>query len=132
MEKCCSSPYSFCFKNAGCFVNLYLRIPSTYEGQYITTTIRKGSIFSPTAITISLEVIDGWAKIETAAVPQAFFNSYGGIYTFTYTDGISPEPIEFIARDGKIYHSYSAEFEINNQTYEYTYLNPIDETYPNP
>lgn len=132
MEKCCSSPYSFCFKNAGCFVNLYLRIPPTFEGDMITVTIRKGSIFSPAAITLSLDIIDGWVKIETAEIPQSFFNSYGGIYTFTYTDGINPEPIEFIARDGKIYNSYSAEFEINNQTYEYTYLNPIDETYPNP
>lgn len=119
-----------CAKNAGCFENLYLRIPSKYEGQYITTTIRKGSVFSPTAIILSTEIIDGWAKIETIAVPQGFFNSYGGIYTFTYTDGVSPEPIEFMAKDGQVYHSYSTEFQFNKQPYDFAYLNPLDETTP--
>lgn len=124
MEKCCSNPYYDCDRWLGCFIELAVRVPDSYQEPYITFRLSKWIGKTLTA-KIKLVVSTGWAVIDTTALPEGFLNPYTGAYKIEFLDN-NGIPYPFVAKNGNTYLSASFDIMPSSTTDEIAQLNFID------
>ena len=124
MQKCCANPYYDCTSLESCFENLAVRLPLNYEGASITLKFTKQGSTNLVVRNTEL-VVDGWAVVNIETLPQAFFNSFAGMYEieFVYAAGST---LTFIAKDGSPYTSAAFSFDTTQSLSETVQLNIFD------
>lgn len=107
MAICCNKCYPICTPYPGCSSALFIHVPPSYAGDYITVNINKPGV----NVTMQqlLPIDGGIVQPELSGDFGNFLNPWGGQYTLYFTDPTTNEQIIFTAIDGKQYDSICLE-----------------------
>ena len=108
MALCCNKCYPICTPYPSCPSALFIHVPPTFAGGFITVNINKPGV----NVTMQqlLQVDAGIVQPELSGEFGNFLNPWGGQYTLYFTDPTTNEQIIFTAIDGKQYDSICIEF----------------------
>jgi hypothetical protein len=109
MRPCCNDCYKVCEPLAGCPDSFTIGVPAGYESDdIIIEFVKPGN-----NVTISqlLPITEGgYIEVDLEAVPEGYFNPWGGSYEITFISEIDGRPITFVACDGNSYQTVCLTF----------------------
>jgi hypothetical protein len=132
MALCCNKCYLICQPLPSCPAAVYLFTPPGDFGRGILVNIVKPGVNVQGQQMLSIAP-DGFVEIDLEALPEGFFNPWGGQYTISFADPDFPnQPLTFIAADGQEYDSICLSFihTISNEETVIAIINPINNDQP--
>jgi hypothetical protein len=98
----CSSCYPLCDLVISCAQVVFVTVPPAYTGETINLRLVNGR--NHVAIITGLPITSGVVEFNAVdELPEAFLNPYGGPFTLQFFDPVLLNPIEFTAKDAKVY-----------------------------
>lgn len=130
MALCCNNCYPICQPLASCPSAVYVKVPIDYEGLSITVNINKPGVNIQGQQVLNVGE-DGFVEVDLEALPEGFFNPWGGQYSINFADSAG-QVIIFTAMDGKQYDSICLTFAhtISNQETVISIINPFNNDQP--
>jgi hypothetical protein len=81
---------------------VFVTVPPAYTGETINLRLVNGR--NHVAIIPGLPITSGVVEFNSVdELPEAFLNPYGGPFTLQFFDPLLLQPIEFTAKDAKVY-----------------------------
>lgn len=132
MALCCNKCYPICLPLPSCPTTVYLFTPPGDYGRGILVNIIKPGVNVQGQQLLSIGG-DGFVEIDLEALPEGFFNPWGGQYTISFADPDLPnKPLTYISVDGEQYDSICLSFiqTISNEETVIAIINPINNEQP--
>jgi len=132
MALCCNKCYPICLPLPSCPTAVFLYTPPGDYGRGILVNIVKPGVNVQGQQLLSIGG-DGFVEIDLEALPEGFFNPWGGQYTISFSDPDLPnKPLTYISVDGEEYDSICLSFiqTISNEETVIAIINPINNDQP--
>jgi len=132
MALCCNKCYPICQPLASCPAAVYVYTPPGDFGRGILVNIVKPGVNVQGQQLLSIAP-DGFVEIDLEALPEGFFNPWGGQYTISFADPDLPnKPLTYMSIDGQEYDSICLSFihTISNEETVIAIINPINNDQP--
>ena len=109
MPQCCTDCYKVCEPLADCPDSFAIKVPSGYtEAEIIIEFVKPGNNVTLSQLLPLTE--GGFVEVDLEAVPEGFFNPWGGSYELSFISEVDGKPINFTACDGNSYQTICLTF----------------------
>ena len=132
MALCCNKCYPICLPLPSCPAAVLVYTPPGLWGRGMMVNIVKPGVNVQGQQLLSIGA-DGFVDIDLDALPEGFFNPWGGQYTISFADPDTPNQlISWTAINGEIYDSICLSFiqTISNDEIVIAIINPINNDQP--